>query len=215
MKRRLLATVFVGALCAPLPALAQNNVDDWSGEFGKKAERRSDFVLGFSTGLVLGAASGYPNEIDKLNVPGEQARTGLSLGPGGEAWIGGALTDWFTFGLGGAYLSGKSADGRASGGAFLVRVETYPFYKLGLKDLAVFANFGAGSLAIHEDSIRGKRRGTAGLASIGGGGVAYEVARFWHIAFAPTAEYLYIASQSLTAHQAVLGARLVFYGGPS
>lgn len=207
-------------LGAPRAALAeQNDNESWDGGFGKKNERRGDVVLGFSPGLVLTSASGYPNEIDKLNQPGYQVDSGLAVGGGFEAWLGGALTDWFSFGLGGSYFKGSGSGLKLSGGAFLVRIETFPLYKLGggLRDLAVFANFGAGGLGVSKRSgVAGEpdKRASAGFASVGGGGVAYELFRAWHFAFAPTAEYQLISSQSLTAHQTLIGVRAVFYGGP-
>jgi hypothetical protein len=219
----LLATfaAFGAVLGASLPALAQNQTDNesWDGGFRQKNERRGDFVLAFSPGLVLTSASGYPNEIDKLNRPEYQADSGLAVGPGFEAWLGGAITDWFTFGLGMGYFKGSGSKSKTSGGAFLVRIETFPLYGLGggLRDLGVFANFGAGGLTItRESDVEGEpgKRASAGLASIGGIGVTYELWRAWHFAFAPTAEYQLISSQSLTAHQTLIGARVVFYGGP-
>jgi hypothetical protein len=215
MRQRAAIAAFLAVLTLALPALAEGSDNEsWDGSFGKKAERRSDVVLGLSTGLVLTSADGYPNEVAKLNNPAYEAKSGLALGPAAEAWLGGALTDWFSFGLGGAYLRGSGNGSKSSGGAFLVRIEAFPLYELGggLRDLAVFANFGAGGISLDGEN---DKHAAAGFASIGGGGVAYEVARFGHFALAPSAEYLLIASQTLTAHQAIIGARVVFYGGPS
>ncbi len=216
MRCSVFAVALLAALFAATPAFAQaNDGNDWDGGFKQKGERRSDLVLGFSPGLVLGLASGYPNEIDKIDEPAFKAESGLAAGFGFEAWLGGALTDWFTFGVGGGYFGGNGSKGSTSGGAFLVRVETFPLFSLGghLRDVAIFANFGAGSLKLEGEGDPGKD-GDAGLASIGGFGVAYELARVGHFAFAPSAEYLLIASPSLSAHQLLLGARVVFYGGP-
>jgi hypothetical protein len=214
MRRLVFAAALLATVATPLAARAQqkNDNESWNGGFGQKDERRADFVFGVSPGIVFMSANGYPNEIAKIGDPAYHATSGFAAGPGFEAWIGGALTDWFTFGVGGAYLHTAGSDSSASGGAFLVRLETFPFYKLGLKDLAVFANFGAGGLSMDGQD---KKHAAGGFASVGGGGLAYEVLRLGHFAFAPTAEYLLIASQTLTSHQAIVGARLVFYGGPS
>lgn len=214
MRRLVSSAALLFAASATVPAFAeQNDNESWDGAFSQRGERRSDFVIGFSPGLVLNTATGYPNEITKLDDPSYRATSGFAVGPGFEAWIGGALTDWFTFGVGGAYLTSAGKDSSTSAGAFLVRVETFPLYGLGggLRDLALFANFGAGGLGLKGLD---QKHASAGFASIGGGGIAYEVARMGPFAFAPTAEYLLIASQSLTAHQAIIGARVVFYGGP-
>jgi hypothetical protein len=83
------------------PAFAQATDNEaWDGGFGQKAERRSDIVLGVSGGLLLGAANGYPNEIDKVDEPAFESKTGFAVGNGLSFWLGGALADWFTFGLG-------------------------------------------------------------------------------------------------------------------
>ena len=205
-------------LGAASPALAESSSDDWSGDYGKKAERRSDFVLGISPGLLLSTASGYPNEIDKLHQPEWQVDTGFAAGFGFDAWLGGALTDWFTFGVGGAYYGAHGSTGTTSGGAFLIRVETFPLFGVGgpFRDLAVFANFGAGSLVLKPDNEGGAKRqhGNSGFASVGGGGIAYELLRSKHFAFAPSAEYILFASEALHAHQVLMGARVVYYGGP-
>ena len=47
-----------------------------------KPTRRSDFTLGFSGGLALGRASGYPNEIDQIGVKAYRSNTKLGLGNG-------------------------------------------------------------------------------------------------------------------------------------
>jgi hypothetical protein len=205
---------FIAALLATVSlastAWAQNTSDDWNGGFGERAERRSDVVFGAAPSLMLGASHGYPNEIEKIDQPQYEAKSGFTSGIGFEGWVGVALKDWFTFGVGGVYLGGYGKNSDISGGAGLVRVEVFPLYGIGLKDLAVFAHVGAGSLTLHE----GSREGQAGFASVGGGGVAYELARFGHFAFAPSAEYLLVASQAMTAHQVLIGARVVFYGGP-
>jgi hypothetical protein len=218
MRRRVSAAAVLATLGAAAPAWAESPADDWSGDYGKKAERRSDFVLGVSPGVVLGTASGYPNEIDKLHQPEWQVDSGFTGGFGFDAWLGGALTDWFTFGVGGAYYGGHGSGGTTRGAAFLIRVETFPLYGFGgpLRDLAVFANFGAGNLVLDPDdkTASKKSRADSGFASIGGGGVAYELFRTKHFAFAPSAEYLLFASEALHAHQVLMGVRVVYYGGP-
>jgi hypothetical protein len=213
MRGSVLAGAFLAVSTASLPALAdQNDNAPWDGAFGQKQERRADFIIGLSPSLVLMSAKGYPNEIVKIGDPAYEATSGLVFGGGFEAWIGGALTDWFSFGVGGAYLQAGGGDSRATGGAFLVRIEAFPLYTFGLKDFAVFANFGAGGLSLDGQE---HKHAAAGFASVGGGGIAYELARVGHFAFAPTAEYQLIASQSLSSNQFLVGARVVYYGGPS
>ena len=215
MFRRLVPLFALPAVLATAPAFAQATDNEaWDGGFGQKAERRSDIVVGASAGLLLGAASGFPNEIDKLDEPGWESKTGFGVGTGFSFWLGGALTDWFTFGVGLTLLGSSGSDGKMRGEAFIVKVEAFPLYGMGgpLRDLAFFADFGAGGMG-----IEGKPPDPAdgGFTSVAGVGSAYELFRFGHFAFAPTAEYLLVRSPTVTAHSGILGARVLFYGGPS
>jgi len=197
-----------------LPALAQEGDNEsWDGGYKIKAERRSDFVFGASLGLVLGGASGHPNEIAKINDPAYEATTGLAIGPGGSMWIGGALRDWFTVGVGGTYFGMTGGSGTGSGGAFTIRVEAFPLYPWGglLRDLAFFGVFGAGGYTVRADD---GNRGEGGFMSLVGLGSAFELLRLGPVALAPTAEYMLVRSQSATAHQVILGIRAVAYAGP-
>jgi hypothetical protein len=212
--RRLTLAILTATAFVSLPALAEEGDNEsWDGGFSLKAERRSDFVFGASVGLALGAAHGYPNEIAKLDDPAYEAKTGFALGPGGAAWIGGALRDWFTVGVGATYLSVNGNSGKGSGGAFILRVEAFPLYPLGggLRDLAFFATFGAGGYVVKGD---GGKRGEGGFTSVAGLGSAYELFRLGPLAVGPNAEYLLLRSQSATAHTGIIGLRGVLYGGP-
>lgn len=214
MLRRLTLAALTGTTLASAPALAQENDNEsWDGGFAIKAERRSDFVLGFSTGLALGAASGYPNEIAKLDQAAYEATTGFALGPGGALWIGGALRDWFTIGVGGLYLGVNGSSGKGSGGAFIMRVEAFPLYPLGgpLRDFALFATFGAGGYVVKGE---GGKRGEGGFTSVAGVGAGYELFRLGPLALGPNVEYLLMRSQSATAHTAIVGLRAMLYAGP-
>jgi hypothetical protein len=211
----LVAPVTLAGVVSTLPAFAQATDNEaWDGGFNQKAERRSDLVLGASAGLLLGTTSGYPNELDKIDVSRYEASTGFAAGTAFSFWLGGALTDWFTFGVGTTLLGGSGPSGKMNGLAFIVKVEAFPLYGKGgpFRDLAFFADFGAGSMGVD-----GERPDPAegGFTSVAGLGSAYELFRLGHFSFAPTAQYLFVNSPSLTSHSAILGARAVFYGGPS
>ncbi|HEX6764852.1 MAG TPA: hypothetical protein VF103_05225, partial [Polyangiaceae bacterium] len=143
--------VGLAATFATAPALAQPTDNEaWDGGYGVTAERRSDVVIGASGGLLLGAASGFPNEIDKLDEPGWESKTGFAAGSAFQFWLGGALTDWFTFGAGATFLGSSGSGGKMRGEVFFVKVEAFPLYGMGgpLRDLAFFADFGAGGMTI-------------------------------------------------------------------
>lgn len=194
------------------PARAAEN-QYWDGGFGEKAERRSDVVLGASTGLLLGSALAYPNEVDKIDDPAYEVTTGLGVGYSYGFWLGGALKDWFVFGIGGMGVSLGGSDAKASGGGAFFHVEAFPLYALGgsFRDLALYADFGAGSVAVDSDT---KEDGEGGFTSIVGLGGAYELWRVGSFALGPNVSYSHQFSQTSSSHFATLGFRAVFYGGP-
>ncbi len=216
MNARLLAlaslSLGLATIAVASPAHAAEN-DYWDGGFAQKAERRSDVVLGAAAGLMLGTAVGYPNEVGKIDDPNFASNTGFGVGSRYALWLGGALKDWFVFGVGGMGVNLGGGDATASGAAAFFHVETYPLYPLGgrLRDLAIYTDFGAGSLKVESE---GKEPGDAGLASLVGAGASYELFRLGHFALAPTASYLHVWSQTASAHFVDFGVRAVFYGGP-
>src|SRR5687768_11464959 len=80
------------------------------------AERRSGFSLGIATGLSLVSVSGYPNDVAKIGLPEFEAHTGLGFSTGFALWLGGALTDWLSVGIGTA-SGGVEGNGLSGSGA--------------------------------------------------------------------------------------------------
>ena len=187
-------------------------VDAWDGGYDVEYEKRSDFVLGVQGGFMLGNASGYPNSVNKIGIDSAEVNTGLGLGGGGTAWFGGALLDWFVFGVGATGVS-LSGDADVSGGGFIFRTEAYPlFYEYDWgKDLGIGFNFGIGSLRAEQE---GKQSADGGAMSITGVGAFYEAWHVGHLAFGPSFDYHYIFSRSMRFHASTLGMRGVVYGGP-
>ncbi|HEY2408219.1 MAG TPA: hypothetical protein VGI10_19565 [Polyangiaceae bacterium] len=209
--------LLVCAACALVlsahPARASDKDNDWDGGYEQKATRRSGFVIGLTANAMVGTASGYPNELADLNTPGFRQSTGAAFGSSGKIWIGGALTDWFTFGLGATGVSLNGNDRKASGGAFTFHVEGYPlFYQGGaLRDLGAYGEFGAGGMKI---TGGGRQAADGGLMSFASFGVLYEPFKFWQIRTGPSVGYTRMWSQSLTLDAALIEWRLTFYGGP-
>jgi hypothetical protein len=177
------------------------------------AQRRAGLVLGIAGGLLTSSARGYPNDVAKIDVPQYEAHLGAGVATGGAFWIGGALADWLTLGVG-AFGGGSERGGlRGSGGVFTVRIEAFPlFYRGGhFQDLGVLFTAGTGAYSIH----RGKEKLAEGAGtSAVGVGAFYEPWRFWQLSFGPQIEYSHQFSDSMSAHTLVLGLRSVFYGGP-
>lgn len=207
-----LATLF-GFLAAA--RLANADVGDAESNYNPgRATRRSDFVAAASFGGVLGTASGYPNELTKLNDPRYEADTGVAAGAGGSAFIGGALRDWLVFGVGvtSATMGGNGL--RSAGTAFIFHVEGYPLFAYGgpFQDLGVFGEFGAGGRSIQRDGAAAAEGGFLSVVSLG---AVYEALRLGsHLSAGPVLQLSHQWSQSLTADIVVGGLRLAFYGGP-
>jgi len=200
---------FLSSMFASQLAYAE---DDWDGGYSRKAERRSGFAAAFDLGFGLGRATGYPNEISKIDDPDFESSTGNAFGSTWSLWAGGALRDWFTFGLGLMSIGAASKDIKAGSTAFILHVETFPLWSLGgsLRDLALYSHFGAGGLKI----TGGPEDADGGFMSVLGGGLSYELWRPGHFAIGPVLEGSYLYSQSGEVFGMFAGIRSTFYGGP-
>ena len=194
-------------------ARAEGTENDWDGGYHVVATRRSGFMAGLSLGLALGNADGYPNELAKLHDVNYERNTKFALGGTNRLWIGGALTDWFVFGLGLTAVSLQHEHAKATGSAFLFHVGGYPLFFRGgpFRDLSLFGDFGAGGMKI---SGGAREDASGGLMSVIGLGAGYEPVRFWRFTFGPSVEYLQLWSQTMSAHMVLVQASLTFVGGP-
>lgn len=210
----LLGTLACASLLSARPALADKDEAESSYDPGK-AERRSDVAIGLLVGGTAGAVSGYPNELTKIDDPKYEANTGFGGGTAGGLWLGGALRDWFVFGVGLA-VGGVSGNGyKSSGTAFVFHLEGYPLFSQGgaWKDVGLIGEFGAGSRTITQGATTTVAEG--GLLSIATFGAVYEGIHLGsHVSLGPLIQVTYQASQSLSATFGTLGLRASFYGGP-
>ena len=179
------------------------------------AERRSGFVLSVVGGGSMGRAAGNPSAQAERYDPAHHASTGLAMGYRVTPYLGGALTDWFTFGLGGSYANLYTSSLRSTLGLFIFRIDVFPLYRRGSvwRDLAVNLEFGAGATSIvktdREDQIA-----SSGVASTIGAGVFWEAWRLGHIALGPSLSYQRNWSDWFTRDDVTLGLKTTFYGGP-
>lgn len=185
---------------------------DWDGGYDLRAERRSGFAAGIQVGYGVSSASGYPNEVEKLDRSEYRSSTGLSFGSANTIWLGGALRDWFVFGLGIWGVSAKKGDIEALGSGFMLHVEAFPLFALGgrFRDLSVYTNVGPGALKIEG----GPEDADGGLMSMLNLGVSFEVLRLKFFALGPTLDGMYTYSQYANGGGAFLGVKGVIYGGP-
>jgi hypothetical protein len=179
------------------------------------ASRRSGFVAGIAIGGGVASIGGYPNDAKKVGQEKYYATTGASPLASGYAWIGGALADWFTFGLGATSGRLIVKDREASTVAFLFHIEAYPLFPLGgaWRDLGVTVNAGAGPVSFKEKGEGGATLAEAGFASLFGAGVFYEGLRFWKFATGPSIAGEHMFAGSANRPALFVGWRLAVYTG--
>lgn len=207
-------TLVVVCLCCSSSVRAEDSSADWDGGYAVKSERRSDVVFGIDYGPALGRISGYRNDAIEVGDPRFKADTGTAVGQTGRLWLGGALRDWFTFGLGAELLSVEGNGLRVRGGSFIMRTEFYPlFWKGGtLRDLGVALDVGLGTLMGREES--GRLRIDGGSPAHLGVGVFHETLRWHGFVLGPTIAYSTYFGETVDAHIGQLGIRGAFYTGP-
>lgn len=179
-----------------------------------EATRRSGFAMGLDFGAELAKISGFPNDAKKIGQSSYLTSTGLGFGGGGTAWVGIALADWLTFGLGGSADTFKVASTTTTTYAFAVHVEGFPLFALGghLRDLGVL--FDAGTGVTSTSAAAGPDLIDSGGASRVRGGVFYEGLRFSKLAMGPFVSTDYVWSDSARRGGVMLGWRTAFYALP-
>lgn len=200
-------------MASPAWALEGNGADSWDGQYAQKAERRSDFALGLDYGLGLGKIAGYPMDAVKLGDPRYRADTGFGVGQLGRFWLGGALTDWYVFGVGMELLKVSGNDLTARGGAFLLHNEVFPLWSLGsaYRDLGVSLNFGIGGMLVRQS---GSVVADGGSLAMVGLGVFHETLRWRGLTLGPTVAFSEYFSETLDAHVGSVGLRMSYTTGP-
>lgn len=206
-----LAALLVSLAAAGVARAEGENEPDNTG-YQNTAKRRSDFTFGASGGFGFGRATGYPNEVQKIDDATYLSNTKLGVGSGGLFWLGVAFNDYLTFGFAVGGLSLKGNDREASAGLFGFHIDAYPLAGFGddLRDLGLFANLGTGPLTIKG----GPEQADGGLLAYVEGGAVYERWRLWRIGFGPSVSLMHMWSDSAQITGALVGARLAFYGGP-
>jgi hypothetical protein len=180
------------------------------------ASRRSGFTAGILAGLAFGTVHGYPNDFGKIDVPAYRSATS-GVGSSFGLYLGGALTDWFTFALGIDISSFRGSQLVSRGSAFLFHLEAFPAMSRGgfWRDAGLFADFGTGVSTIRYRNNDNFNLATGGALSIVGLGAFFEPWRLGsHIALGPYASWHYQSSDSMARHVGAIGLRGAFYGGP-
>jgi hypothetical protein len=181
-----------------------------------RSERRSGFAAGLWLGAGIASVAGYPNESSKIGRKEFYTDTGLAPTAFGAGWVGYAITDWLTLGIGFGGGDGLVGDKNALtwGGSF--HIEAFPFFSLGKqgREFALMLDFGVGMASVtpnHNDKVRLIESSTASLIGVG---VFYEGIRFGHFSTGPFISGNYFFSNSAQRPGLFAGWRIAFYGGP-
>jgi hypothetical protein len=178
------------------------------------AERRSGFLVGTSFGVGPAAANGFPNDARKVNRAAHYTESGVGLGTYGSIWLGGALADGFSFGVGfgGGTIYGDGVE--SGGGGIFFHADAFPLFSFGgaLRDLGVGLEAGTGGATTVDDQEE---------VLIDGGGAAYvsstifwEGLELWRIRSGPYLGAHYMWSDTVRRPQLLVGFRTTLYTGP-
>lgn len=177
--------------------------------------RRGGFTAGLALGPLVGAASGYPNDLKAIGRPEFLSETGVSGGGAGTAWIGVTFNDYLSFGLAGYGGAMVGAQHLTTFNAFAFRLEGYPAFALGgpLRDFGLSLESGLG-FATTTLSDGGAKVIESGAASRVGLGAFYELVRLGKFTMGPFASADLMWSPSSFRHATWLGWRTSFCIGP-
>ena len=177
--------------------------------------RRFGFTFGFAGGPLLGTAAGFPNDVKKIGRERYYTETGIGVGVGGNFWLGGALTDWLTFGFGVGGATLTAGDHATTNYAFLFHTDVFPLFPLGgiWREVGVTLDTGLGTAATTRSGSESKLI-DGGATSRIGGGVFYEWLRFWKVSTGPWVYADYTWSSSVREGGVYLGWRTALYSKP-
>lgn len=204
---------FAASALAAERASALESSAQWSGDYDVKAVRRSDFTLGASFSVLGASAYGYPNEAQKIDDDRYVADPGPGIGTAYTIWLGGALRDWFTFGVGWTSLGYQAGDTTAAGAGVIFRIEAFPAFDAGKRwqDLGFYTSFGLAGLKLQRDGEDLADGGAMSVLALGG---FYEPIRFSIFSFGPMLEAQHWFSHNAKLTGLSAGARLVLYTRP-
>ncbi len=210
----------------PLPESALAPLETDPERMKVKHRYRKGFLFSLVIGpATLGSGSGYPNDIQTIGVPEHFASSGLLTGSTFQMFIGGALTDYFNFGVlyGGAGMKSDNWEVSAGGAGF--RMDFFPLVLAmpkvpALAHLGLGLNFGAGNVRILAKDPQAKISYPAveGFQSQIGVGLFYETQLFsmlgGHVSLSPELGYHTAYSAAAQVNYGSMMAKLSFYGGP-
>ena len=180
-----------------------------------KAERRGGFGIGLNLGLGIGAANGFPNDSKKIGLEKYYTESGLGFASASSLWLGGALADWLTFGIGAGFS--QILDGKTTSRApiLVFHTDVYPLYSLGgfFEDTGVMLQAGFGFPTTIEDETQDTLIDGAGSSYLFGG-VFWDGIKAWQLHMGPFIGAHYMWSESVRRPLALAGFRVTLFTAP-
>lgn len=176
--------------------------------------RRSGFLVGAAFGFGVASIVGFPNDLKKIGYAPYYTATGVRPAPVVELWLGWALADWVSFGIGmsGSQLLG-TGDNTARSVTGMFRVELFPLFYVSdkLRDLGIMIDAGTGVANV--TTPKDERLVESSAASLVGGGVFWEPVQFWRVRGGPFLLGNYVWSDTARRPAIFAGWRMSLYTG--
>lgn len=177
-------------------------------------EHRGGFAMGLSIGGGVGAANGFPNDAKKIGRAAYYTESGLGFTSASSFWLGGALADWLTFGIGVGYSMILNGETRSTTPLMQFHTDVYPLYMFGgpLRDLGAVFEVGLGfpqTIDIETEEVL-----IDGTSSFVMAGAVWEGIKAWKLRFGPMVAGHYMWSETLRRPALILGFRGTLYTSP-
>lgn len=171
--------------------------------------------MGLTLSYGLGDYRGYPLEVEALNDPTQEQKTGLSMASNLSLWLGGSPRDWLTVGVGLSLMGATLNQEIGTTTGILFHVEGFPLYSWGgtFRNLGLGFDGGVGIGAIYakdDKKFEDPLAESGGMSTLGFS-VFWEPILFWKISMGPAVNYTYAFSQTMQVNQFVLGFRTALY----
>jgi hypothetical protein len=179
------------------------------------ATHRGGFAIGLMFSGGVGASNGYPADAKKVGRYDYYTESGLGFAGAPGLWLGGALADWLTFGVGGGFSTILNGETRSPAPFMFFHVDTYPLFWLGgqWRNLGLMGDFGLGfPTTLDTETEETLIDGTG--ASMIQGGVFWEGIQPWKLKMGPYLAAHYMFSDTIRRPTALLGFRISLYTAP-
>lgn len=209
------SAVVLAMMALASPAIAADPPAAPSSWENAPPTRRGGFAMGIALGAGVASIGGYPSDVKKIGNDRYYTVTGVRPSPTFELWLGGALADWVSFGVGftgGSLLA--TGDDTARSGAGLFHIELFPLFYVSdkLRDLGLLIDAGAGASSVISKSE--KKLVDSSAASLVGAGVFWEPVKLWRIRGGPFVMGNFMWSDSSRRPAIFAGFRMSLYTRP-